>query len=68
MLRIGYQWLVVTGALSPPRLRQGSERLAADLPAGRLCVLEGQHHFAFAVDPAGFASVLTGFLTSHARP
>lgn len=54
--------LVMTGALSPARLRGGSERLAADLPAGRLCVIEGQHHFAFAVDPAGFASLLAGFL------
>jgi pimeloyl-ACP methyl ester carboxylesterase len=54
--------LVMTGALSPSRLRSGSRRLAADLPAGRLCVLEGQHHFAFAVDPAGFASLLDGFL------
>lgn len=54
--------LVLTGAMSPARLRNGSARLAADLPAGRLCVLEGQHHFAFAVDPAGFASALAGFL------
>lgn len=57
--------LVMVGALSPPRLRNGSERLAADLGAGRLCVLEGQHHFAFAVDPRGFAAVLSGFLAGE---
>lgn len=54
--------LVLAGALSPPALRSAAERLAGDLPAARLSVLENQHHFAFAVDPAGFASLVAAFL------
>jgi pimeloyl-ACP methyl ester carboxylesterase len=54
--------LVLAGSLSPLRMRSAAEHLAADLPNGRLHVLEHHHHFAFVVDPPGFASVLTGFI------
>jgi len=61
MARCAAPALVLSGSQSPDRLRSAAERLAADLPAGRLHVLADQHHFAFMVDPAGFAAVIEGF-------
>jgi pimeloyl-ACP methyl ester carboxylesterase len=53
---------VLAGSESPRHLVAASERLAADLPAGRLVGLPGQHHFALISDPAGFAEHLRSAL------
>lgn len=52
--------LVLTGELSPPRLRESSAAVAAALPNGRLLTLPKQAH---AADPAVLAPILREFFS-----
>jgi len=57
--------LVLVGGESPPRMRSGSEAVAARLPHAELREIAGQRHMAMLGAPASFAAAVTEFLAAH---
>jgi pimeloyl-ACP methyl ester carboxylesterase len=56
--------LMLIGSLSPPRMRKGSEAIAASLPDVLVEELEGQAHLAQVLAPDALAAAVLRFLTA----
>jgi pimeloyl-ACP methyl ester carboxylesterase len=56
--------LMLIGSLSPPRIRNGSEAIAASLPDVQVEELEGQAHLAQLLAPDEFAAAVGRFLSA----
>jgi pimeloyl-ACP methyl ester carboxylesterase len=56
--------LMLVGSLSPPRMRKGSEAIAASLPDVLVEELEGQAHLAQVLAPDALAAAVLRFLSS----
>ena len=56
--------LMLIGSLSPPRMRKGSEAIAASLPRVQIEELEGQAHIAHQSAPDALAAAVLRFLTA----
>jgi pimeloyl-ACP methyl ester carboxylesterase len=60
--RVRARTLMLLGDASPPRMRSGTETIAARLPNATLTELAGQQHMAMLSAPALFASAVNDFL------
>jgi pimeloyl-ACP methyl ester carboxylesterase len=56
--------VMLIGSLSPPRMRRGSEAIAASLPDVAVEELEGQEHLAQLLAPDALAAAVLRFLTA----
>jgi len=66
LARIRIRTLMLLGGASPPRMRSGTETIAARLPNASLKELAGQQHMAMLSAPALFADAVNEFLAAPA--